>query len=575
MVKRPTIMKQSSKINLMDRREFFTLKRKANASSAKNYAGYRQIYSGLNPQAGTLTAQQASHLLKRTMFGAKKTDIDYFTGMSVSQAVDELLNVPTTLPAPPLKNYDNSGIEAGDPDLTIAQGTTWVNNVSKGVASNDLRGKSLKCWWLGQMINQDRSVREKLTLFWHNHWATEISMIERPTFAYGNNQLLRGSALGNFKKMVKDVTLDKAMLRYLNGYLNSKTAPDENYARELQELFTLGKENTPNYTEDDVKAAARLLTGYKIDMDTELVSFKPADHDPGAKTFSSFYNGTTIAGRSDATAGDAEINDLINMIFSKTTQVSEFIVKKIYRWFVYYTIEPDTYTNVIKPLAQLFVSSNWELKPVLSALLKSEHFFDPLSQGCLIKSPVDMIVTMMREFNVVFPDATDYVNQYAMFDYLQTQSQEMQQDIGDPPNVAGWPSYYQIPMFYETWINHDTMPRREKLIDQLIVNGYMRNNLKLIIDPVEFTKQFADRRDPNLLIDEVLDVLYRVPVSSTQKATIKTQILLSGQADDNYWTSAWDIYEQNPGNMTAYNTVFNRLQTLYKYLMNLAEYQLA
>jgi uncharacterized protein (DUF1800 family) len=567
-------MKQSSKINLMDRREFFTLKRKANAPSAKNY-GFRQIYSGLTPQAGSLTVEQAAHLLKRTMFGAKKTDLDYFTGMSVSQAVDELLNVPTALPAPPVKNYDNSDIEAGDPDLTIAQGATWVNNVSKGVASNGARGKSFKDWWFGQMINQDRSVREKMTLFWHNHWATEISMIERPTFAYGNNQLLRGSALGNFKKMVKDVTLDKGMLRYLNGYLNSKSAPDENYARELQELFTIGKENTPNYTEDDVKAAARLLTGYKIDMDTEIVSFKPADHDPGAKTFSSFYNGTTIAGRSDATAGDAEINDLINMIFSKTTQVSEFIVKKIYRWFVYYTIEPDTYSNVIKPLAQLLVSSNWELKPVVSALLKSEHFFDPLSQGCLIKGPVDMIVTMMREFNVVFPDATDYVNQYAMFDYLQNQSMEMQQDIGDPPNVAGWPAYYQIPMFYETWINHDTMPRREKLIDQLIVNGYMRNNLTLKIDPVEFTKQFADRRDPNLLINEVLNVLYRVPISDTQKATIKTQILLSGQADDNYWTSAWDIYEQNPSNMTAYNTVFNRLQTLYKYLMNLAEYQLA
>jgi uncharacterized protein (DUF1800 family) len=568
-------MKQSSKINLMDRREFFTLKRRAKAPSAKNYAGLRQIYSGLTAQAGTLTAEQAAHLLKRTMFGAKKADVDYFTGKSVSAAVDELLNVPTTLPAPPVKNYDNTDIEAGDPDLTIAQGATWVNNVSKGIVSNGQRVKSLKSWWVGQMINQDRSVREKMTLFWHNHWVTEIGMIERPTFAYEYSQLLRASALGNFKKLVKDVTLNKAMLRYLNGYLNSKSAPDENYARELQELFCVGKENVPNYTEDDVKAAARLLTGWKIDMDTEIMSFKPADHDANSKTFSSFYNGTVIAGRSDATGGEAEIDDLINMIFAKTTQVSEFIVKKLYTWFVYYTIEPDTYTNVIKPLAQLLVSGNWEIKPVLSALLKSEHFFDPLSQGCSIKSPIDMIVSMVREFNVVFPNATDYVNQYNMWDYLQNQSMEMQQDIGDPPNVAGWPSYYQIPMFYETWVNHDTMPRREKLIDQLIVTGYMRNNLNLIIDPVEFTKQFTNRRDPNLLIEEVLQVLYRVPISATKKATIKTQILLFGQADDTYWTSAWDIYEQNPGNMQAYQTVYNRLQTFYKYLMNLAEYQLA
>ncbi len=136
-----------------------------------------------------------------------------------------------------------------------------------------------------------------MTLFWHNHWTCEISVIERPTFAYIYSQLLRESSVGNFKKMVKDVTLNIAMLRYLNGDLNSKSSPDENYARELQELFTLGKENNPNYTEDDVKAAARLLTGYKIDMDTEVVSFKPEDHDTNSKTFSSFYNGTVIAGR--------------------------------------------------------------------------------------------------------------------------------------------------------------------------------------------------------------------------------------------------------------------------------------
>jgi uncharacterized protein (DUF1800 family) len=568
-------MMRSAKINLMDRREFFTLKRRAKAPSPKTYAGYRQIYSGLTPYSGTLTAQQASHLLKRTMFGAKKADIDYFTGKSASQAVDELLNVPATLPAPPLKNYDNTDIEAGDPDLTIAQGTTWVNNVSKGVVSNMQRGKSIKSWWLGQMINQDRNILEKMTLFWHNHWAIEINVIERPTFAYLYSVLLRGSALGNFKKMVNDVSLNVAMLRYLNGYLNAKTAPDENYARELQELFTLGKENNPNYTEDDVKAAARLLTGWKIDMDTEIVSFKPADHDQTNKTFSSFYNGTTIAGRSDANAGTAELNDLINMIFSKTTEVSEYIVKRLYRWFVYYTIEPDTYTNVIKPLAQQFVAGGWEIKPVLAALLKSEHFFDPLSQGCLIKSPVDMIVGLVREFNVKFPDASDYVNQYNMWEYLQTQSAQMQQDICDLPNVAGWPSYYQIPMFYETWINHDTMPRREKLIDQLVMTGYMRNNINLIIDPLEFTKQFPNAGDPNQLINDVLDVLYRVPLSDTMKATIKTQILLTGQTDDTYWTNAWTIYLQNPTNPQAYNPVYTRLQTLYKYLMNLAEYQLA
>jgi uncharacterized protein (DUF1800 family) len=414
-----------------------------------------------------------------------------------------------------------------------------------------------------------------MTLFWHNHFSTETNEYEKGTYGYRYNTLLRQSAVGNFKTLVKDMTLNVAMLRYLNGYLNTNTAPDENYARELQELFTLGKENNPNYTEDDVKAAARVLTGWRIKPEDESVFFKPEAHDKNSKTFSSFY-GTVIAGRSDATGGDAELTDLINMIFSKSVQVSEFIVKKLYTWFVYYTIEPDTITNVIKPLAQQFRDGGWEIKPVLAALLKSEHFFDPLSQGCLIKGPLEMMIMLMREFEVVFPADADYVNQYNMWDYLRNQGVLMQQNIADPPSVSGWPAYYQVPMYYEMWINHDTMPKRERFIDQLIGTGYTRNSIKLIIDPVTFTKNLGTAAsDANLLINAALDILYRVPLSDATKARIKTDILLSGQYDDNYWTNAWYTYIGDTSNMAGYMTVYNRLQPFYKYLLNLAEYQLA
>jgi uncharacterized protein (DUF1800 family) len=571
-------MKRSTKINLMDRREFFTLKRRAKAPSSKPYAGLRQIYSGLTPYSGTWTAKEVAHLLKRTMFGAKKVDIDYFLAMTPSAAVDALLNVPTGQPAPPLKNYDNTDIDAADPDVSVAQGTTWVNSVSTDGTANSNRVDSLKAWWIGTMINQDRSIREKMTLFWHNHFSTETATYERGTYGYKYNTLLRQSAVGNFKTLVKDMTVNVCMMRYLNGYLNTNTAPDENYARELQELFTLGKENNPNYTEDDVKAAARVLTGWRIKDkagEDESVYFKPEAHDRNSKTFSSFFGGTVIAGRSDATAGDAELTDLINMIFAKSVEVSEFIVKKLYTWFVYYTIEPDTLTNVIKPLAAEFRNGGWEIKPVLATLLKSEHFFDPLSQGCLIKSPLEMMVMMMREFEVVFPADTDYANQYNMWDYLRNQSTLMQQNIADPPSVSGWPAYYQVPMFYEMWINHDTMPKRERFIDQLIGAGYMRNNVKLIIDPVAFTAKLPNPADPNALINDALNILYRVPLSDTLKATIKTQILLSNQVQDYYWSNAWNAYLSSPTDMTAFTTVNTRLTTLYKYLMNLAEYQLA
>jgi uncharacterized protein (DUF1800 family) len=557
----------------MDRRDFLLLKRKAHVPAESSYAGLRRISSGLAPYAGAWTGAEVAHLLKRTMFGSKKADIDFFQSMSVSQAVDALLNI-SPAPPPPIKNYDNTGITGGDPDLAIAEGATWVNTPSEDGEANEKRIASWKAWWLSLMLNQNRSITEKLVLFWHHHFATETNMYMNGIAAYQHYVLLHQMALGNFKQLVRGVTLDLAMLRYLNGFLNIKDAPDENYARELQELFTLGKENNPNYSEEDVIAAARVLTGWTIDKATETVKFDPAKHDANSKTFSSFY-GTTIAGRSDATAGDTELDDLLTMIFNKKVEVSEFIVRKLYRWFCYYTIDTDTERNVIKPLAQLFRDGNWEIKPVLSTLFKSEHFFDPLNQGCLIKSPVDLTVGLCREFNVQFPAATDYVNAYNMWGFVQQQAAAMQQDIGDPPGVSGWPAYYQLPQFHEMWVNSYTLPKRNLFSDLLVTMGYMRDNEMLQIDPVAFTKTLPNPADPNALINDALIVMYRVPLSAAARQTIKKQILLTNQDDDTYWTSAWTRHINNPGNDADYQVVRMRLQSLYKYFMNLAEYQLS
>jgi hypothetical protein len=212
---------------------------------------------------------------------------------------------------------------------------------------------------------------------------------------------------------------------------------------------------------------------------------------------------------------------------------------------------------------------------VLSTLFKSEHFFDPLNQGCLIKSPVDGLIGMCREFNIVFPPAADYTNAYNMWDYIRNQAATMQQNIGDPPNVAGWPAYYQEPNYHELWINSDTLPKRNRLSDQLISSGYSRNGQKIVIDPIAFASTLSNPADPNILINDSLDILFRVPISDTSKQTIKTQILLSNQAQDYYWSNAWNAYLANPSDPTSLQVVFNRLQTLYKYFMDLAEYQLS
>jgi uncharacterized protein (DUF1800 family) len=366
------------------------------------------------------------------------------------------------------------------------------------------------------------------------------------------------------------------MLKYLNGYLNTNKAPDENYGRELQELFTLGKANNPNYTEDDVKAAARVLTGWRIDLPTTTTNFNAAKHDTDSKQFSSFFNNTVIAGRTGATAGDDELDDLLNMIFGKKTEVSQFIVKKIYRWFCYYTIDAASQANVIDPLAQLLQDNNWEIKPVLDALLKSEHFFDALNRGCLIKSPLDIAISLCREFGVLFPDAAaDYSGAYNMWDFIRGQAAMNNQNFADPPSVSGWPSYYQAPQFYELWINSDTLPKRNMFTDILVYSGYSRGGNTIKIDPVAFAQRLSNPGDPNVLITDSLAILYRVPLSDATKTTIKTTILLSGQVSDYYWTNAWNAYLANPTDSMAYQTVYMRLRDLYRYFMNLAEYQLA
>lgn len=559
----------------MDRREFFALKPKANTPAATPFGGLRQINTGLNPYTGPWTTNEVVHLLKRTMFGAKRSDIAHFQSMTMSAAVDELLTVPTSAPAPPVKGYTNEDISASDPDYALPMGATWVNTHTNDRQANYNRVISWKAWWVSLMINQGRNIGEKMNLFWHNHFATEANTYQVGIYAYRHYLLLRQNALGNFKTLVRGVTVDLAMLTYLNGYLSIKGSPDENYARELQELFTLGKENNPNYTESDVITAARVLTGWRINEDTDEVYFDVNRHDTGSKTFSSFYGGTTIAGRSDANAGDAELDDLLNMIFNKSVEVSEFMVRKLYRYFVYYTIDANTETNVIKPLAQLFRTGNWEVKPVLEKLFKSEHFFDVLSQGCLIKSPLDLTVGLCREFNLQFPAPSNFEAWHGMHDFIRFQSAEMQENPGDPPGVSGWPAYYQIPQFHEAWINSDTLPKRNIFSDLLIGNGYMRSGELLQIDPVAFTNTLPNPVNPDTLIDDVLNQIYRVPLSDVSKGIIKKAILLTGQAQDYYWSNAWNAYKTDPTDMVKYEVVYLRLKALYKYFMNLAEYQLA
>jgi len=532
------------------------------------------LIEGLQEYSGTWDTPQVVHLLKRSLFGAKPQDISYFKTRTLQQAVDELLQTTAMPSSVPLNNYSVDGYT--DP-TGVALWQTWINT-GINVADKELNQKridALRTWWVGQNINASRSIHEKLTVFWHNHFATDFRTNTekiKARFWYDHYLTLRQHALGNFKSMAKAITLDPAMLYFLNGDSNIKGSPNENYARELQELYTVGKGPNSKYTEDDVKAAALVLTGHTVSPTTFNYFFDAGKHDATNKEFSSFYSNKVITGYSGAN-GANEVDALLDMLFSQQ-ELSKHICRKLYRFFIYYKIDSSIEQTIITPLAQIFRDNNYDIRPVLSALFKSKHFYDLIySSACIIKSPLDFVLDCCNEYKVLFPATTDNEASYSVWQTIQSEASAMQQELGAIPEVAGWYAYYQEPAFHELWINTATYTRRNIFTDRMIADGIMNNNQAIVIDPVAFADQLANPGDPNLLINQSLEILLRYPLSESAKEFIKRSILLSGQAQDYYWTTAWDVYKANP---TAGNKaiVASRLRAFYKYIMNLPEYHL-
>ncbi len=531
--------------------------------------------AGLEPYTGAWGSDQLLHLLRRTTFGAAKADVDALRGKNVAQAVDILLTIPPDEPSQPL-SYDSR-------DTAVTLGSTWINAVTQDPAStfnpSGARTNSLKAWWVSLMLNQQLSIREKMVLFWHNHFVTAAATVGEPRFSYRYLALLRKHALGNFKDLARQVSFDGAMLRYLNGNTNTKTSPNENYARELQELFTIGKGpevaqgDYTNYTEADVKTAAKVLTGWKDfrNADTTIGlttwTFDATRHDVTNKAFSARYGGTVIVGGVD---GDRELNELIAMIFAQP-ETATFLCRKLYRWFVYYVIDDWTETNIIAPLAETLRNNNYNVLPLLSQLLKSAHFYDAVNAGCVIKSPLDHVLGVCRQFAIQFP-AGDVVKQYAMWNYLWNQAATTQMSIGDPPDVSGWHAYYQEPQYYELWINSDTLPKRSAWTDRMMNSGYTTSSTTIIIDPIAFVKTLSDPTDPNVIINEATQVLFPLPPTASQKTFLKG-VLLPGLPDYE-WQAEWGAYIADPTNTTKLNAVKGKLKALLAFMMEMPEFQL-
>jgi hypothetical protein len=198
-----------------------------------------------------------------------------------------------------------------------------------------------------------------------------------------------------------------------------------------------------------------------------------------------------------------------------------------------------------------------------------------LNRGCIIKSPTDFLIGLLREYNVAFPASTAIADSYKAWMTLGYYSIVLGQDILDPPSVSGWPSYYQYPQYYELWINNSTLPLRNQVTDGLIYTGVTINSFIVKIDVVDYCSNLPTPSDPTAVVNDAIDLLYMIDVSQSTKDYIRIYGLLGGQTSNSYWTIAWTDYVNDPTNAMKRNIVETRLQLMFKYLMNLSEYHLA
>lgn len=537
------------------------------------YGANPKVKSGLEAYNGDWNEDQAARFLRRLLFGARKTEVEHFKSITFTQAVDEMLSPPSQTATPPVNDYEG---QDGASDPFVQLGETWIDAPFSNTVALP-RVITLKAWMLGNITNQNISIFEKMALFWHNLLVTEIWNVFIPKLSYSYLELIRNNSLGNFKKMIKELTVDPAMLIYLNGTFNTKEAADENYGRELQELFCVGKGPGSGYTEGDVQAAARVLTGWQVNwqevQEAKRVgsSFEPDRHDPTDKQFSSFYGNKVIQGRS-GTDGEQELDDLLDMIF-ETNETALYICRRIYQFFVNGEIDELAEENVIKPLAEIFRSNNYEVKPVLEALIRSAHFNENLQVGAQIKSPVEFLLGIWRTMGMEYHNTDDIREVRRVNAALHWELIKLGMEVGDPPGVAGWPAYYQAPLYDKSWIAVTTIVARARLSDKLVYDGLLLDNDSTIpVDFVRFVDTMEHPEDPNALINEATNLLLGHVISDQLKTDLKS-ILLSGQGTDSYWTDAWLTYKGDPNDENR-SVIENRLNPAFQSIFQLAEFHL-
>lgn len=611
------------------------------------------------------TSADVVHLLKRTMFGAKKADIDYFLSLGMSASVDELLNScsganATDLPPEPpddytseawqgtwprfdqgeLHNYLANGttnipaiatlmtqLENLNPpppvvdfnwnidldtwgntytDVSVPEGKIWVLSNACGEyiyadgttqLNNEtgayLRSHSYWAWLIKLMINNPRSIREKMTLFWSNFFPVNVSKNYCCTYqisTYWHNANLRHRCLGNYKDLLKSVTISPAMLMMLDGYANTVDTPNQNYGRELQEIYAIGLPASVNpnesYTEQDVIEVSRILTGWTFFYPGSRPEFVLAKHDTGNKQLSAFYNNTFITGGNTVANAKAELDQFLNIVYAKP-QTALNVCRKLYRFFVSSDIDETIETTIITPLAQILRNNNYEILPVMQTLLKSQHFYSMNIRGGMIKPPIDFLIGLYREFDLYLykTEETPLFEHEIFGDVMASRhlaSENLAQMLDHFPSAFGWRAYYDAPAYDRHWINATNLQARRYFAATYLSNHWNRytsicmcetdRDWNIRFDPIPYMKELTNNEmTADNIIQKLQNYFCVVPLCDDAQQQLFAALNPAGQ---NSWTITWSDYLANPTDANLLDSVTMRLRGVCILFNQLEETQL-
>lgn len=567
----------------------------------------------LTPLTDPLSEKNAAHLLRRVTFGPTVQQIKDFTGLTVAQALDKIFTDP--YPASTDPDYPA-------PPIDTQTGSSWVLPTQrKAIADTNSEQGDLheffKAWHTDVMLKSDDvstgepRIKERLTWFLHTHLPARWTRIRSSEAIFYQNSIFRHYSLGNFKELFKKICVDNAMLKYLDGSTNKKNSPNENFAREMFELYSIGRGEQVNegdyttFTEDDVKEATRVLTGWVFDNDfntddvdhgwptgyLDATADETNHHDGSDKTFSTRFDNQVITGGTTITEAETELDTMIEMIFAKDA-TAQAITRKLYRFFVYHFVDNDIEINIITPLAETLKTADYNLTVMLRELFSSQFFYDANNAttpddnvGALIKSPVDLVLGALRFFEIDnpaitsnrIPDRTsDTHNFYEnMFGGIFPRFKEQGLNYYEPFEVAGYPAYHQKPAFARNWIMPSELAFRYQTGERLMKRtGYESTEYSFKIDVLAWLKvqedagNITNAGDTAQLIDFLSTFLLSVEINQERKDYFINIVLLD-EFDPVYWSNYWSEYKG--GNDSNAKPMFERL---ISGIMQAPEYQL-